>query len=60
MFTLSGGQLWNHWFGRKFGYRWACKTIEFYYNNNKIASQVYEDLKYDWFCYIHKSYVLII
>ena len=29
MLTISGGQLYNHWFSLEFGYKWACKTIEF-------------------------------
>ena len=47
MLTISGVQLGNHWFGLRFGYTWACKTIEFYWNKNNNASQVYGDLKYD-------------
>ena len=27
---ISGGQLWNHWFGIKFWHKWTYKTIEFY------------------------------
>ena len=44
---LSGGQLWNHWFGLKFGYKWTCKTIEFYQNKNNNATHVYADTKCD-------------
>ena len=60
MLTISGGQLWNHWFGLKFRYKWACKTIQFYQNKNNNGSQVYADSKYDQFYHIHMSYVFII
>ena len=39
MLTTRGGQLWNHWFGLKIGYKWAHKTMEFCYNGkNKMQS----------------------
>ena len=43
MLTISGGQLWNHWFGLKFGYKWSYKTKELKNSNNK-AREVYEEL----------------
>ena len=29
MLTISGSQLWNHWFWLNVGYKWACKTMNF-------------------------------
>ena len=41
VWRIPGGQLWNQWFGLKFGYKWACKSIEFYQNRNNKADWVY-------------------
>ena len=35
MLNIFGGQLHSHWVGLNDGYKWACKAIEFYQNENE-------------------------
>ena len=50
MFTISGGQLGTTYLAPRMGTNVLVKHI------TEIATTKFE-LKYDWFCYIHMSYI---
>ena len=60
MLCICGGQFWKCRVGPKIRYKGAEKKKEFCHNGDQNNCEVHVELHYDWFCYIHMSYVLVI